>query len=511
MDGLDNSPVHVSFISYQVSHLVTEESLRVLFNRFGLVSDVSIKKSMIDQEMGRQSGYGFVYFSIHNDGVRAAVEAAQALTDTTIDEVNYKCSLAHNLMKFLNVDAAPPALAVPPAPVPAPAPVLVPPTAELDALSLNEAQLKASVLPARAVQHQSQGQHQGHNGGHQQQHPYQQAQAQAQAHAQQQYQHHQQQHQQQQAYQQQQQQQHMQQLQQQHLEYHPPVLMPQPMAVPMLSMDGQLMMQQAAQQQMAPPLSPISMAMTLPMGYGPQGSPVSYNAFVPTLPAGYMPMPPMPMAPMQLASSPAGGYRSYSSPSTNARTQTAMRMMMPPGTFMQQTGQMSPLSCTSSDSMKEEQLSYLNFLCSPVSSAVPNYFPHASPMSMPPSPFQPPFGNPQESPYIYPLWEHSRFKQPQAQGPAQQVRTNITQGNGHNSAGHSPKSPNSNSPRPPGPPPVSMAVPLRARAQRTASSKIRAALVISEAPNARAASPSSPAGVAVTPSVPVAEVVEVQS
>lgn len=76
-ESLETSPVHVSFISYQVfpsycevilpfscigfleyndcalcfqiDRLVTEESLRALFSKYGYVVDASIKKSMIDK------------------------------------------------------------------------------------------------------------------------------------------------------------------------------------------------------------------------------------------------------------------------------------------------------------------------------------------------------------------------------------------------------------------------------------------------------------------------------
>eukprot|EP00981_Chlorochromonas_danica_P007582 scaffold1805_cov167-Ochromonas_danica.AAC.5 len=102
IDGVHNSPVHVSFISYQLHHLVTEESLRQLFRRYGVVQDVSIKKSVIDSSGNKQSGYGFVYYYMSAEGVRAAIDAAQALQDTTIEEVNYKCSLSHTLLKYLN-------------------------------------------------------------------------------------------------------------------------------------------------------------------------------------------------------------------------------------------------------------------------------------------------------------------------------------------------------------------------------------------------------------------------
>lgn len=59
---------------------MTEEFLRILFGQFGTVIDVSIKKSMIDQEMGRQSGYGFVHFALNRAGVSSAVKAVEALT-----------------------------------------------------------------------------------------------------------------------------------------------------------------------------------------------------------------------------------------------------------------------------------------------------------------------------------------------------------------------------------------------------------------------------------------------
>lgn len=100
-DRIESSSVHVSFISYQLQRLITEESLRILFSTFGVVLDTSIKKSYIDQSINRQCGYGFVHFSISPEGIASALAAVKALNDATIDEVCYKCSISHNLEKHL--------------------------------------------------------------------------------------------------------------------------------------------------------------------------------------------------------------------------------------------------------------------------------------------------------------------------------------------------------------------------------------------------------------------------
>lgn len=48
-DRIESSSVHVSYISYQLKNLITEESLRILFSQYGVVLDTSIKKSYIDE------------------------------------------------------------------------------------------------------------------------------------------------------------------------------------------------------------------------------------------------------------------------------------------------------------------------------------------------------------------------------------------------------------------------------------------------------------------------------
>eukprot|EP01033_Poteriospumella_lacustris_P010497 gene10497-7467_t len=100
--------VHVTFISHQVERIVTEESLRFLFGRFGQVVDAIICKSNVDQRQARQSGYGFIHFAGGVEGVEASFTAAQTLSDVMIDEVNYKCKISKDLENQLKVSTVPP-------------------------------------------------------------------------------------------------------------------------------------------------------------------------------------------------------------------------------------------------------------------------------------------------------------------------------------------------------------------------------------------------------------------
>jgi hypothetical protein len=58
--------------------------------------------------MRRQSGYGFVHYAISGQGIQAAIRAATTLDDITVESVNYKCSLSHNLNKYLTGELAMP-------------------------------------------------------------------------------------------------------------------------------------------------------------------------------------------------------------------------------------------------------------------------------------------------------------------------------------------------------------------------------------------------------------------
>lgn len=100
-DKMNSSSVHISYISYQLTNLITEESLRKLFSKYGTVLDCSIKKSYIDESINRQCGYGFVHFSSDKEGIDSALAAVAGLNDATLENVCYKCSISHNLEKQL--------------------------------------------------------------------------------------------------------------------------------------------------------------------------------------------------------------------------------------------------------------------------------------------------------------------------------------------------------------------------------------------------------------------------
>jgi hypothetical protein len=86
---------------FQISAIITEESLRQLFAQFGEVVDAVICKSSIDQRTKRQSGYGFIHFPGTPTGIKASFRAAQTLMDIMIDDVNYKCKISHQLEQQL--------------------------------------------------------------------------------------------------------------------------------------------------------------------------------------------------------------------------------------------------------------------------------------------------------------------------------------------------------------------------------------------------------------------------
>lgn len=97
----ETAQIHVSFISKQVEHLISEATLRSLFSNYGEVIDVALKKSQFDKNLRIQNGYGFVHFSLSPDGVRGAIAAVNALHQVTIDRITYDCSISHALADYL--------------------------------------------------------------------------------------------------------------------------------------------------------------------------------------------------------------------------------------------------------------------------------------------------------------------------------------------------------------------------------------------------------------------------
>eukprot|EP00599_Poterioochromonas_sp_BG-1_P015794 CAMPEP_0173163262 /NCGR_PEP_ID=MMETSP1105-20130129/19820_1 /TAXON_ID=2985 /ORGANISM="Ochromonas sp., Strain BG-1" /LENGTH=92 /DNA_ID=CAMNT_0014083293 /DNA_START=435 /DNA_END=710 /DNA_ORIENTATION=- len=55
-----HAQIHVTFVSNHLK-IVTEAFLRHIFETFGEVLDVSIKKLHVNKDNGQQSGYGFIH------------------------------------------------------------------------------------------------------------------------------------------------------------------------------------------------------------------------------------------------------------------------------------------------------------------------------------------------------------------------------------------------------------------------------------------------------------------
>eukprot|EP00981_Chlorochromonas_danica_P008203 scaffold2062_cov181-Ochromonas_danica.AAC.7 len=83
--------VHVSFISKQISMVITEKVLREIFSPFGRIADVAIKKHTSVPKQHRQSGYGFVYFYEADSAYRAL----HALKHSTVRDITLDCSISH--------------------------------------------------------------------------------------------------------------------------------------------------------------------------------------------------------------------------------------------------------------------------------------------------------------------------------------------------------------------------------------------------------------------------------
>jgi hypothetical protein len=70
---------------------ITEEKLRQIFQSHGTISDVIVKRHSRMKNPPRQKGYGFVYFSTHDE----AVAAVAAMNNQTVDEILLICSLSN--------------------------------------------------------------------------------------------------------------------------------------------------------------------------------------------------------------------------------------------------------------------------------------------------------------------------------------------------------------------------------------------------------------------------------
>lgn len=83
--------VHVSFSTKNLEIKVTEEHLRKIFEKYGHIADVTVKKHMCVADSAMQSGYGFVYYSNGDN----AVIAVQEMKSVVVDNISYDCSLSY--------------------------------------------------------------------------------------------------------------------------------------------------------------------------------------------------------------------------------------------------------------------------------------------------------------------------------------------------------------------------------------------------------------------------------
>jgi len=97
-----DASIHIGYLAYDSnSSAVREDTLRIICGNFGAVLDCCIRKSFVNKDTGRQSGYGFVRFAANEDGVRSALACVEALRDVDIDGVNYRCSIGNSMKAFL--------------------------------------------------------------------------------------------------------------------------------------------------------------------------------------------------------------------------------------------------------------------------------------------------------------------------------------------------------------------------------------------------------------------------
>ena len=118
--------VHVAFQS-KTDVPISESLIRFIFEKYGEVVDVVIKKLNFNKEMHEQSGYGFVHFPLNEAGVEGAINAVQHLNEAVSENVYLRCSVSHGLTELLKArglspPASSPAFPVPPRPLETPYP-----------------------------------------------------------------------------------------------------------------------------------------------------------------------------------------------------------------------------------------------------------------------------------------------------------------------------------------------------------------------------------------------------
>eukprot|EP01040_Poterioochromonas_malhamensis_P001622 gene1622-1716_t len=105
---LQTAQVHYSFITTRRTPL-TEELFRAVFEQFGPVLDVAIKKCQHHQDTGLQTGYGFIHYPLSEQGINAAVAAVRNLHEMVVGSIKYSCNISHGLDTLIKSGTSSPA------------------------------------------------------------------------------------------------------------------------------------------------------------------------------------------------------------------------------------------------------------------------------------------------------------------------------------------------------------------------------------------------------------------
>lgn len=100
--SIDTAQVHFSYVTNKVEAL-KEDVFRNVFQNFGPVLDVAIKKSQYHPDKGVQTGYGFIHYPLTEEGIACALEAVRSLHELVLDSVKYSCRLSHALEEYLKI------------------------------------------------------------------------------------------------------------------------------------------------------------------------------------------------------------------------------------------------------------------------------------------------------------------------------------------------------------------------------------------------------------------------
>ena len=79
---------------------MTEATIRSIFESFGPIQDIRLKKAQFTQR-GCQHGYGFVHYPLTPDGIGSAIQATSVICQLHLDDVVYDCSMTHALQQYL--------------------------------------------------------------------------------------------------------------------------------------------------------------------------------------------------------------------------------------------------------------------------------------------------------------------------------------------------------------------------------------------------------------------------